>query len=213
MSVWSSKTILERAPQEGLIVPFSPEKVKHCAYQLSLGNQVIVTPKSVKQELAFDSDHVIIPPGQFALLLTREIVSVPGDSIGLISIRASQKFKGLVNISGFHVDPGYHGRLKFSVYNAGSRDIVLSAGAEVFMLWFLMLDFRTDDLYRSDVSHNTIETSDVERMRGEVATPSALAERLKKVENSIKMFRWVGGVLFVAILSLVGNFLIAKLGP
>jgi dCTP deaminase len=43
------------------------------------------------------------------------------------------KQRGLVNVSGFHVDPGYSGKLLFSVYNAGPRSIVLTRGEPVFV--------------------------------------------------------------------------------
>ena len=58
-------------------------------------------------------------PGQFAFLLTDEIVEVPDSAMALISIKAKIKWRGLINVSGFHVDPGFKGRLIFSVYNAG----------------------------------------------------------------------------------------------
>jgi hypothetical protein len=38
--------------------------------------------------------------------------------MAFISMRTAFKFKGLVNISGFHVDPGYKGKLIFAVFNA-----------------------------------------------------------------------------------------------
>ena len=51
----------------------------------------------------------MIPPGQFAFLLTAETVTMPDNAIAFISIKARLKFNGLINISGFHVDPGYRG--------------------------------------------------------------------------------------------------------
>ena len=65
---------------------------------------------------------------------TREEVRIPSNVLAFISIKASVKFDGLVNISGFHVDPGFHGRLKFSVYNAGSQPIFLQIGQPAFDL-------------------------------------------------------------------------------
>ena len=56
---------------------------------------------------------------------------------------------GLVNVSGFHVDPGYKGRLKFAVYNAGGSDIKLTRGDAIFLIWFSELDKVSQHLYVS----------------------------------------------------------------
>ncbi len=60
--------------------------------------------------------------------------------MGFISVKTSEKFKGLVNVSGFHVDPGFKGHLKFTVYNAGNKPIFLDYESACFLLWFSFLD-------------------------------------------------------------------------
>ena len=42
----------------------------------------------------------------------------------------------LINVSGFHVDPNYKGKLIFSAFNAGPRDIILRKLDPVFMIFF-----------------------------------------------------------------------------
>src|SRR6266850_6603948 len=148
MAFWSTEEFRRRGAQENLVVPFDPQNVKHGAYELAVGPEVSITSKdSTTKEMLDAAEAFVIPPGQFGLLLTEEIISTPLNAIGFISIRASIKFEGLVNVSGFHVDPGFTGRLKFSVYNAGSRNIVLSRGDRVFMMWFSDLDRTTTDGY------------------------------------------------------------------
>lgn len=83
---------------------------------------------------------VAIPPGQFAFLLTEEKISIPPELMGLISIKATYKLKGLVNVSGFHVDPGWNGPLVFTVFNAGPAPIHLERGLPLFLLWIAELD-------------------------------------------------------------------------
>ena len=43
---------------------------------------------------------------------------------------------------GFHVDPGYEGRLVFAVFNAGSVPIVVKQEEPTFLLWYVSLDSR-----------------------------------------------------------------------
>ncbi|MGC8494315.1 MAG: dCTP deaminase domain-containing protein [Syntrophobacteraceae bacterium] len=135
------------------------------------------------EELCRHVNKSLSPPGQFALLLSAEKIKIPSDTIGFISIKEGIKFRGMVNISGFHVAPGFSGRLKFSVYNAGSRPIVLEPGAPTFLLWFASLDRETEDVYKGSHQEQVeITAADVMSLQGDVPSPTALDSRLKEVE-------------------------------
>jgi len=71
--------------------------------------------------------QIAIPPGQLALLITEEEVAIPTNRIGFISIKFTAKMRGLINVSGFHVDPGFKGKLKFSVLTqvVGTQSLIL----------------------------------------------------------------------------------------
>jgi dCTP deaminase len=145
---WSGETLLESL--EALIEPFSPGRVDCAAYTLAIGPEVYVSPNdqtadptTVTVRKLSDGEAFTIPPGQFAFLLTEEIVSVPADALAFISIRAKSKFRGLVNVSGFHVDPGYRGQLTFAVFNAGPVTIHLKRGQAIFLIWYASLDRET----------------------------------------------------------------------
>lgn len=141
MTFLSSKSIVELSKKKDIIEPFTVDAVKNGAYELSLGDEVFQTsdePRTVRK--LSGHEQICIEPGHFALLLTAETVKIPTDKIAFISIKATIKFQGLVNVSGFHVDPGFEGQLLFSVYNAGSYRIVLSRGSKYFPIWFAELD-------------------------------------------------------------------------
>src|SRR5437879_5393875 len=123
---WSSEKLKERLVAETLFEPCDLKNVKNGAYELGLGSEAFVTSDgtATKSEI-LAGKQLIIPPGQFGLLVTEERVTIPVDAIGFISIKTGVKFRGLVNVSGFHVDPGFSGKLKFAVYNAGSQSIIL----------------------------------------------------------------------------------------
>ena len=118
--------------------------------RLSIGPEVYVSPTTrqpipttVTVRKLTEGEAFTIPPGQFAFLLTEEVVSVPADALAFISIRAKTKFRGLVNVSGFHVDPGYRGQLTFAVFNAGPVPIHLKRGQPIFLIWYASLDCET----------------------------------------------------------------------
>ncbi len=102
---WSGETLTERLPS--LIEPFAPDRVDCAAYTLVVGPEVCVSPNNQTADPTTtvrqldQGEAFTIPPGQFAFLLTEEVVSVPADALAFISIRAKTKFRGLVNVSGF----------------------------------------------------------------------------------------------------------------
>lgn len=185
MSFWSSEKLLERSLGQSIIHPFCRPRIKYGSYELTLGNEVYITSQdSEKKQRISLGETTRIPPGQFGLLITSETVSIPRDAIGLISIKAGIKFRGLVNVSGFHVDPGFTGCLKFSVYNAGSQDIVLTCGEEMFLIWFCDLDRPTTKLYDGKhMNQDSIVSAEIMNIQGEIASPGAIMEELKAMRK------------------------------
>ncbi len=209
MAFWSSEKLKQRVEDGKLITPFDPNRIKHAAYELSVGPETFVTsdPSGKKQQLE-TKGLIIIQPGQLGLLLTDEEVGIPVDAIGFISIKASIKFRGLVNVSGFHVDPGFRGRLKFSVYNAGSQNIVLSRNQPAFLIWFSDLDRESTDSYNGDhLGQTDITSEDVMKLQGEVASPGQLKKEIQDLQNSLTNVKYALTVL----LTLVGIILAAAL--
>ncbi len=142
---WTYEKLKDRLDE--ILDPPDESALVSCAYELSVGSEAFVTgEKSVKQLLG-DSDTVIIPPGQVALIITKETITAPPDAVGLLSFKSNFKLRGLINVSGFHVDPGFKGKLVFSMYNAGVQTIHLSVGSRLFMLWFCSLDGETKKSY------------------------------------------------------------------
>ncbi len=202
---WSTETL--RIRSNDLISPFSEERIRNCAYELSLGNEVFITGEEseTKRVLNNRGDQISIRPGQFADLLTEEVVKIPANAIGLISMKFGIKKSGLINVSGFHVDPGYKGKLLFSVYNAGPSPTVLSRGDPVFLLWYCDLDRETEDLYLNSPQRDSLTSDDVSQLLGDVWSPEALASKVAALERQMNLWTWLGRAVLVALISgLVG---------
>jgi len=130
-----------------LISDYDSARIDGASYRLRVGPEVYVSPtgepddprNKPKTQLA-EGQGFTIPAGQFGFILTEERVTVPHTAIAFISIRAGYKFQGLVNVSGFHVDPNYEGRLIFSVFNAGPGPIHLCRGEDCFLIFYAELD-------------------------------------------------------------------------
>jgi dCTP deaminase len=195
VTFWSTQTLKARIPAQSIITPYDPGRVTHAAYEMGVGEEAFVTSNASDKTQLASGGKVVIPPGQFGLLTTQETLRVPADVLALISIRASIKFQGLVNVSGFHVDPGYEGALKFAVYNAGSQPIVLDQKQRVFMIWFADLDGSDTDPYQAKIAPPVIITAaDVSRIQGDVASPAMLKKQLDELKVDLdKRFHTMQG--------------------
>ncbi|MBS1492225.1 MAG: deoxycytidine triphosphate deaminase [Bacteroidetes bacterium] len=166
---------------------FDKNLIECGCYELRLGNDYYISSDGKgSKKISDQNPQIIIPSGQFALLTTKETLGLTSDFFGLISIKAGIKFKGLVNISGFHVDPGFKGILKFSVYNAGARDIVLDKDQRVFPIWFGK--FTTPETKPYNNSHNNfdqnkITSKDIMDVSGKIPSPASLSKKLKNYTN------------------------------
>jgi len=202
---WSSKTIERRQHSSKLIEPFDPKRLKHGAYELTLSHQVLATSATSNVPVSdgrapLQKDFFEIPPGQFALLYATEYIHIPDDTIAFISIKASIKLAGLINISGFHVDPGFQGRLKFSVYNAGAQAIPLEYGIETFLIWFSELDCPTDPYDGNHKNQNRITSKDRQLLSASRHSPESLNIRLKFLEEREKAIRIIFFAFVVPVL-------------
>lgn len=220
--IWSSKTLENRLGSwEKLIDPYYPKNINCAAYQLAIGSEVYISPeeggkeatKATVRELE-TGEPFAIPPGQFAFLVTKERVRVPKEALAFISIRAKVKFCGLVNVSGFHVDPGYDGQLTFAVFNAGPVSVHLREGQRIFLIWYASLDLPGGKA-RSDVAPDGIGMEVIAGIAGQVPSIAGVArdiarvnERVHDVEKQQRVVQtllalFAGGVITWLIRSLV----------
>jgi len=180
---WSSETLSERLPT--LISDFDTNRIKHGAYELALGAEAFVSGES--KRLIPEDGEVVIPQGQFGLLLTEETVSVPDDAIAFISMKSANKYRGLINISGFHVDPGWKGKLIFSVFNAGVQELHLSRKKPLFMIWYAYLDARTKDLYSGEhQGQSRIPDSMITNIAAKHPSPTSLQKEINDAKQELR---------------------------
>ena len=189
MSFWRAETLSSRLPD--LIQPYDRDAIDCAAYTLHVGDEVYVSPdqeiksptRHTKQKLA-DGECFTIPPGQFAFLVTRENIKVPDDALAFISIKAGTKFSGLINISGFHVDPGYCGKLLFSVLNAGPKPLHLQRGQALFLIWYADLDGPTENKKQS-CGFKGIKPEMINRISGEILSLQSLSDKQRALEKDL----------------------------
>ncbi|VVB96340.1 Deoxycytidine triphosphate deaminase [uncultured archaeon] len=180
---------------------FDIEKLQTANYDLRLGKDYYVTTDKYPRDLEKSDDTVVIDPGEFGILTTYEYVYVPNDLFGLISLKYSYKKLGLINISGFHVDPGYCGIIIFSVYNSGPKSIVLRYKEPVFMIMYNTLDEPVIKGYPPEKGYKNIPVDIIQGLKGPSVNIISLNERLQKLETQIRIIELLIVGLLVAAIS------------
>jgi len=191
MPFWSGEKLKEEV-KNCITSPYDADNGIDCAaYTLHVGGEAFVTPdqyhdnpnNKTKESLTVEKPFNI-PSGMFAFLQTEEIVKVPNNSIAFISMKAKMKFKGLVNVSGFHVDPGYQGRLIFSVYNAGPMPIMLEVGMPLFLIWYADLD-RSSEKVKNEKPMLNLPLEIVNPIHGPIFSPQSISISVKEFKDEI----------------------------
>ncbi|MET0063692.1 MAG: hypothetical protein ABW176_15500, partial [Candidatus Thiodiazotropha endolucinida] len=101
-----------------------------------------------------------------------------------ISMKAKAKFRGLINVSGFHVDPGYSGRLVFSVFNAGPKSLHFKRSDDLFLIWFANLDRQTEEK-KNGKPLEAISSELINGISGEIQSAHSMSERLENLEKKM----------------------------
>lgn len=191
MSFWSGEKLKEEV-ENCIIGRYDINNIDCAAYTLHVGPEVFVTPDHYESNPNQNTKRMLgveetfnIPSGQFAFLLTEEAVSISNRCIAFISMKASTKFKGLVNVSGFHVDPGYKGRLVFSVFNAGPIPIRLQRGMPLFLMWLADLDRQTT-LHKDHAPVTALDLKILDPIHGPIFSPQAITDSVKSFQNDIR---------------------------
>lgn len=124
-----------------------------------------------------------------------------------ISIRFTYKQKGMINISGFHVDPYYKGKLIFSVYNAGPSDILLKKGERVFMIFFQRLPCKIPseerESKRTFKPFLNIPLEMMATIRGQSVTLASNAEKINRLEFYFKVLAGVTMTIFTVLVGAI----------
>lgn len=223
MAFWSGEKLRREVLAQQIVDPFNPDKIDCSAYTLTLGPEYFISPDysthfsdikkrrlravdlGILDTRARPGEQFVIPPGQFAYLLTEEVVRIPSSAMGLISLKFGVKGPGLINVSGFHVDPGYWGRLVFSVYNAGPSEARLQRYQDVFLLWIADLDADSEEVKNYSKPKNiTISDEMVSKADRPVYSLQGISERVEKLTQEVRILKSAATVIGFLVTIVIG---------
>lgn len=207
MPFLANRELFEKMAHRHLIVEnYETKCVRQCSYDLRLGKELYLAGESVPRFLSEEEPFVSLPPGQFAILTCHEIVELPPDIMAFISVRSKYKLEGLVNISGFHVDPTFKGVLRFGVQNVGPTDILLKFLEPTFTIFFATLtsevgegrDKEKDIHFKQGL--RGIRLEDVQLLGGKNFTLSSLQKEVDRLRTLVNIY---GAAAVSALIALI----------
>jgi len=207
---WGDESL--KSHGEEFFHPYSQSQVRESCYRLRLGDEVFISPitgdswnlKRLHQ-LNF-AEPISIPPGRFAFLITREWITLPKNVLGFISLRSRYKMQGLINVSGFHVDPSYSGKLIFAVFNAGTKNITVRCDDELFSIWIASTDASDSGRGESRQGYWDIPSDLVSSIPEATKPIDALERRLNELErkvDSVQVLLTTAIALAIAIIAAI----------
>ncbi len=178
-------------------------KFNQASLDLRLGREIYMVGNAAPQVLTKSSPYATLVPGQFAILTTEETISIPENVLAFISLKSTFKFQGLVNISGFHVDPTFKGKLRFGVQNVGPSDIRVKYGEPTFSIFFATLSSNNIGVGREDNSTG-IRLQDVQLLGGGSLSLATLHKEVERLSTLVKIY---GGLAVAALAALLVDLL------
>lgn len=122
----------------------------------------------MSDEIILTGDEAFfLHPGELALAVTLESVSIPDDLIGWLDGRSSLARLGLmVHVTAHRIDPGWQGKIVLEFYNSGKLPLALRPGMLIGALSFEPLSGPAARPYnrREDAKYKGQQGADVSRI-------------------------------------------------
>lgn len=113
------------------------DKVSGASYDLLLGDRC--WQDGDIRELSSDDAFVMLKPGDYAIVSSKEIAHFPRDVAGKFDLTVSLFCQGVILSNGPQVDPGFSGRLFCLLFNTSNATINLKRGEHYATLEFVKL--------------------------------------------------------------------------
>ena len=188
-------------PPDGLGAKYVEDRFSKVFYELCLGDEVYISTNEIPTRLR-DRQVINIAPGEFAILTTAERVEIPKSILGILSMKFSWTKYGLVNVSGFHVDPGFCGKLHFAVYHAGSNAVTLRRLDPIFMLFLAKID--TPQEYKgAHQGQDVVPAETMTALKGPPISLKHLNDKVEKLQAAVGILTGLTAALIAALIAVL----------
>lgn len=129
----------------GLLSPFDKDQVNPASYDLRLSpvtrwfvkDQKLDTMDLRPHTVPYESEQLLLEPGEFILGATEETVNLPLELAARVEGKSSLGRLGLmVHVTAGYVDPGFVGQVTLEIKNVNSVPIMLYSGMRIAHIAF-----------------------------------------------------------------------------
>jgi deoxycytidine triphosphate deaminase len=114
-------------------------KIQPSSLDLTVGRILLPVEGDGEDEKVHEEPSFSLAQGETVVVETQEYLCVPRTVAGIGFPPATVSRDGLLMTNPGHVDPGYSGRLKFTVINLGKKPIELAGGKPICTLLFFSI--------------------------------------------------------------------------
>ncbi len=185
--------------KEIVLDPFDDAKLEPASYDARVGKWAFSSSSKEKVNMA-EKGLLVIDPGEFAVLETRENVELDNRTAGQLGLRSEYAQRGLLMLSGPQIDPGFQGILTVRVINLAPKPIALPYEEAFLTIQFFRLSHAVTKTYagirqkQAGISARDIqELVETEGLTlGQVMkTLGALAKDVSELRGGIARLTWL----------------------
>jgi dCTP deaminase len=184
--------------REIVLEPFSPDRLEPASYDARIGEWAFSSSLKEKIRLS-EKGLLVLEPGEFAVVETRERITLSNRIAGQLGLRSEYAKQGLLMLSGPQIDPTFEGILKVRLINLAPKKIALTYEAPFLTIQFFRLNSPVSRTYAGPYQKQEgISGADIQNLvemegmtLGQVMkTLSGLARDVSKLEGSVSRLSW-----------------------
>lgn len=146
MSVYSNIKISSEINSNNLIIDYEPSNIGPSSYELRMGNCYYDLTEGDKLIQLQPNQDVIIKPGHLVVLITKEKLNIPYNTLGRVISKGSLFSIGLTPAC-TNADPGFSGNLGIVTQNISDKYIVIPQSESIAKIDFSSLESATTKPY------------------------------------------------------------------
>lgn len=204
--------------REIILDPPDLERIEPASYDVRVGNWAFASSSKERINLR-EKGLLIIEPGEFAVLESRERVELNNKTAAQLGLRSEYARRGLLMLSGPQIDPGFIGILVVRVVNLAPKPLALPYEAPFLTLQFFRLVHDVEKPYSGpQQGQGGISAKDIQELvdtegltLGQVMkTLSALAKDVAELRGSVSKLTWWIPVIILFGIAVIGAIVALK---
>jgi dCTP deaminase len=204
--------------REIILDPVDTARIEPASYDARIGNWAFTSSSKERVNLK-EKGLLIIEPGEFAVLESRERVELDNKTAAQLGLRSEYARQGLLMLSGPQIDPGFVGILVVRAVNLAPKPIALAYEAPFLTLQFFRLSHDVEKPYCGpQQSQGGISSRDIQELvntegltLGEVMkTLSALAKDVAELRGSVGRLAWWVPAIITLGIAVIGTVVMLK---